>query len=154
MIEKVMRNWRAAATCSYIWTASQQTYGASGGTGSVIAGATNGCGWTAQSDSAWLKIRSGGSGTRNSSTGYSLDVNLRAGQTFTITEAGTPAASKDGTFNDGARSLDWNGDGKTEAGAFINGYWYLDYTGVGVFDGSGRIYAFGQAGDTAVVGQW
>ena len=49
---------------------------------------------------------------------------------------------------------DWNGDGKTKAGAFINGYWYLDYTGVGVFDGSGRIYAFGQASDTPVVGRW
>jgi hypothetical protein len=49
---------------------------------------------------------------------------------------------------------DWNGDGRTKAGAFINGYWYLDYTGVGVFDSSGRVYAFGQAGDTPEVGRW
>jgi hypothetical protein len=51
---------------------------------------------------------------------------------------------------------DWSGDGKDNAGAFINGYWYLDYNGNGVWDGSGtdRIYAFGQAGDTPVVGRW
>jgi hypothetical protein len=51
---------------------------------------------------------------------------------------------------------DWSGDGKTKAGAFINGFWYLDYNGNGMFDGSGpdRIYAFGAAGDVPVTGRW
>jgi hypothetical protein len=51
---------------------------------------------------------------------------------------------------------DWSGDGKTKAGAFINGYWYLDYDGNGLFEGIGtdRIFAFGSAGDTPVVGNW
>jgi hypothetical protein len=52
---------------------------------------------------------------------------------------------------------DWSGDGKSKPGAFFNGYWYLDYNGNGVFESiaaGDRIYAFGQAGDTPVVGRW
>jgi hypothetical protein len=51
---------------------------------------------------------------------------------------------------------DWNGDGKTKAGAFINGYCYVDYAGSGAFDGAStdRIYAFGAAGDIPVLGRW
>jgi len=30
----------------------------------------------------------------------------------------------------------WNGDGKSEADAYINGYKYLDYNGNQVFDGA------------------
>ena len=87
----------SVSTCSYTGSASQQTYGASGGTGSVTVGGTTGCGWTAQSDSTWLKITSGGSGNGNGSTGYSLDPNLTtsprtgtltvASQNFLITES-------------------------------------------------------------------
>jgi RHS repeat-associated protein len=31
--------------------------------------------------------------------------------------------------------LDWDGDGKTDIGAYENGTWYLDYNGNGVWDG-------------------
>jgi hypothetical protein len=43
-----------------------------------------------------------------------------------------------------------------KAGGFFNGYWYLDYNGNGVFESAAtdRIYTFGQAGDTPVVGKW
>jgi hypothetical protein len=51
---------------------------------------------------------------------------------------------------------DWNGDGKTKVGTFLNGYWYLDYNGNGVWDGEStdKAYVFGQAGDTPIVGRW
>jgi beta-propeller repeat-containing protein len=43
------------------------------------------------------------------------------------------------------------------AGVFLNGSWYLDYNGNGVWDGAAagdRLYTFGQAGDKPVVGDW
>jgi len=45
---------------------------------------------------------------------------------------------------------------RAKAGAFINGYWYLDYNGngPGTAPERDRIFAFGQAGDTPVVGRW
>jgi hypothetical protein len=45
----------------------------------------------------------------------------------------------------------WNGDGKTKAGAFIKGWWHLDYNGNAAWDGSetDRIRAFGAAGGHA-----
>jgi alpha-tubulin suppressor-like RCC1 family protein len=51
---------------------------------------------------------------------------------------------------------DWNGDGKDEAGFFINGLWYLDYNGNGVWDGepTDKMYAFGMAGVEPKVGDW
>jgi hypothetical protein len=51
---------------------------------------------------------------------------------------------------------DWNGDGKDEAGFFINGLWYLDYNGNGTWDGEAtdKMYAFGMAGVEPKVGDW
>ena len=37
----------------------------------------------------------------------------------------------------------WNGDGKSEAGAFIRWYWHVGYNGNGVFDGEGTSLALG-----------
>lgn len=53
---------------------------------------------------------------------------------------------------------DWNGDGRTKIGIFVNGMWALDYNGNGVWDGpySGdKYYAFSAGpGDKPVVGDW
>ena len=51
---------------------------------------------------------------------------------------------------------DWNGDGKAEIGVFLNGNWYLDYNGNGVWDGmaTDRYYHFGSSGYTPVTGDW
>ncbi len=52
---------------------------------------------------------------------------------------------------------DWNGDGRTKAGLFRQGFfWILDYNGNGVFEqGIDKTYTFGGvAGDVPVVGDW
>lgn len=50
---------------------------------------------------------------------------------------------------------DWNGDGKTEIGVYLNGGWYLDYNGNGAWDsGTDKQYSFGWAGAAPMVGDW
>ena len=51
---------------------------------------------------------------------------------------------------------DWNDDGKTSVGIYINGFWYLDYNGNGQWDGEAtdRAYQWGDSYDSPVVGAW
>ncbi len=51
---------------------------------------------------------------------------------------------------------DWNGDGKAKIGVFVNGNWYLDYNGNGVWDGTptDKYYHFGASGYLPVTGDW
>ena len=55
---------------------------------------------------------------------------------------------------------DWNGDGHTKVGYYLNGFWVLDYNGNGVYDGTGpggdKFYAFGGSGPgfVPVTGDW
>lgn len=51
---------------------------------------------------------------------------------------------------------DWNGDGKSKVGYYLNGFWVLDYNGNGVYDAADKFYAFGGAGSSFVpiVGDW
>ena len=51
---------------------------------------------------------------------------------------------------------DWNGDGRTKAGLYVNGLWVLDYNGNGVWDGPAidKMVHFGLSGATPVVGDW
>ena len=54
---------------------------------------------------------------------------------------------------------DWNGDGRTKVGYYINGFWVLDYNGNGTYDGvqgGDKFYAFGGSGASyvPVVGDW
>ena len=50
---------------------------------------------------------------------------------------------------------DWNGDGRTEVGAFISGYWYLDLNGNGVWDRepADRVYHWSGAVNSPVFGR-
>jgi hypothetical protein len=51
---------------------------------------------------------------------------------------------------------DWNGNGTSKIGVYLNGAWVLDYNGNGVWDGEtiDKIVYFGAAGWQAVVGDW
>ena len=51
---------------------------------------------------------------------------------------------------------DWNGDGKTKVGLYINGTWYLDFNGNGVWDGPNvdKLVYFGGPGFAPYVGDW
>jgi hypothetical protein len=86
-------------TCTFSISPTSASSPATGGTGTVTVTATAGCSWTAASNSAFITVTSGASGTGNGSVGYSVAANTAttsrtgtltiAGQTFTVTQAGT-----------------------------------------------------------------
>ena len=87
-----------AIRCTYAITPEEESFSPSGGTGTVEVTATDGCGWSAVSNAAWIAITSGDSGTGNGTVNYSVSVNNSPGQregtitiggeTFTVTQEG------------------------------------------------------------------
>jgi len=85
-----------SAACTYSITPSNQSFTASGGTGSVNVTAGDNCVWTATSNAAWITITSGSSGIGNGAVDFSVSVNTNtstrtgtmsiAGETFTVTQ--------------------------------------------------------------------
>jgi hypothetical protein len=49
--------------CTYQVTASSGSFGVDGGTASITVSTAAGCAWTARSETAWVTIQSGGSGS-------------------------------------------------------------------------------------------
>ncbi len=51
---------------------------------------------------------------------------------------------------------DWNGDGKTKIGVYVDGFWFLDYDGSYTWDGGAadKVAGWGWTGTTPVVGDW
>jgi Domain of unknown function (DUF5666)/Putative binding domain, N-terminal/Viral BACON domain len=86
--------------CSFTLSDSSQDIGASGGTGSVAVSARSDCAWTATSQSQWLVVHSGASGSGNGVVQFSAAPTtatsprsgtlMVAGQTFTVRQAGAP----------------------------------------------------------------
>lgn len=86
-------------TCSYSINPTSASVAAGGGTGSVTVTAGAGCAWTAVSNATFITVTSGASGSGNGTVGYSVAANAGstsrsgtmtiAGQTFTVTQAGT-----------------------------------------------------------------
>ncbi len=92
-----------AAGCMYSIAPTNESFSASGGSGSVAVMAPDGCMWTAASNDSWITITSGDSGSGNGTVEYSLaanpDTSSRTGtmtiatQTFTVTQVGTAPVS-------------------------------------------------------------
>ncbi|MBF0559753.1 MAG: putative Ig domain-containing protein, partial [Nitrospirae bacterium] len=97
----------SAQTCTaYTLSVTTQTIGSSGGNGSVTVTATpSGCtgSWTATSNSSWLTITSGSSGTTSGTVSYTVTANTSTNsRTGTITIAGqTLAVTESGVVNSG-----------------------------------------------------
>jgi len=87
--------------CMFSIAPTNQSFGASGGTGNIAVTAGNGCMWTAVANASWIHVTSGASGNGNGNVGYSVDANPSssarngnltiAGQTFTVSQSGTAA---------------------------------------------------------------
>jgi hypothetical protein len=87
-----------ASGCTFALSPSSQNFPASIAAGSVNITSGTGCAWTATSNSAFISVTSGASGTGNGNVGYSLTANDTAtprtgtmtigGQTFTVTQDG------------------------------------------------------------------
>lgn len=75
--------------CSYSISPASTTPGSGASTGTVTVTASNAaCPWTAVSDSVWLTVTSGSSGTGSGIVGYSVAANTGPERTGTITIAG------------------------------------------------------------------
>jgi hypothetical protein len=91
-----------SAPCSYSISPTSQAFAAAGGTGTVAVTAGSGCPWTARSDSTWLAITFGNSGTGGGTVAYTAAANTAAssrsgvltiaGALFTVTEAASASA--------------------------------------------------------------
>ena len=82
--------------CTFSLSASDQSFGAIGGTGNVRVTTSSGCAWSATSSASWLTVGSGASGTGTgvvvfqvaaNTTGQARTASLTiGGQTFTINQ--------------------------------------------------------------------
>ena len=78
------------SACTYATTPASQSFGPSGGTGSVNVTAGAGCNWTTSNPASWITIASGSSGKGNGTVQYSATQNTdAASRTAGLTVAGT-----------------------------------------------------------------
>lgn len=86
-------------TCTFSINPTSASFAVGGGTASVTVTAGAGCTWSAVSNASFITITSGSSGSGNGTVNYSVAANAGsssrngtmtiAGQTFTVTQAGT-----------------------------------------------------------------
>jgi len=78
----------------------------------------------------------------------------QAAWTLTDSEGKTVAQFRFGMNGAIPVTGDWNGDGTTEIGAFLDGLWFLDLNGNGVWDEGDLWVKLGKKGDQPVTGDW
>ncbi|MGB9178496.1 MAG: M36 family metallopeptidase [Pyrinomonadaceae bacterium] len=101
-------------TCTFSINPTSASYAAAGGSGTVSVTAGTGCSWTAVSNSTFITITGGASGSGNGTVSYSVANNTGsssrtgtmtiAGQTFTVTQAGTGGGGGELIVNGGFES--------------------------------------------------
>ncbi|MEW6209454.1 MAG: BACON domain-containing carbohydrate-binding protein [Acidobacteriota bacterium] len=94
--------------CTYSISPTSQSFPSTGGSGSVTVTTNNGfCSWTATTADSWISITSGASGTGNGTVTFTVANNSGAtrtgtitiaGQTFTVTQAGSGGVCQVSTF--------------------------------------------------------
>jgi uncharacterized protein (TIGR03437 family) len=85
--------WKVTANqtgCLFALSPAGQFFTGAGGAGTInVTAAPAGCNWTATSDSPWITINTGGSGSGNGAVGFTVAANTTtSGRTGTITAAG------------------------------------------------------------------
>ncbi|MGH9443344.1 MAG: BACON domain-containing protein [Thermoanaerobaculia bacterium] len=98
----------SGGVCTYSLSPAGNSLGAEGGGGAVTVMAGSGCAWASASNSSWIEITSGSSGTGIGTLGYFVAANgdgiqrtgtmTVAGQAFTVTQAGASASPFDGSY--------------------------------------------------------
>jgi uncharacterized protein (TIGR03437 family) len=119
------------STCTFTLAPTSQNIAASGGNGSVNVTSQSGCNWTARSNSDWITISSGASGSGNGVVNYAVATNSGAartgtltiaGQTFTVTQAANSSCSY--TLAPTSRSFDnQGGSGNVNVSASAGCVW-------------------------------
>jgi Zn-dependent metalloprotease len=140
-------------TCTFSISPTSASSPAAGGSGTVTVTAGAGCNWTAVSNAGFIAITSGASGSGSGSVTYNVGANTGttsrtgtltiAGQTFTVTQAGTGGGGTELIVNPGFESgtTPWivSGSVTRSTGAFPHGgvaYMIIN----GVNSSSGTLY--------------
>src|SRR5262245_29944641 len=80
---------QAAGVCSYSLSEPSRSFGQPGGSGAFDVRASSSlCAWTASSDSPWITVRSGASGTGTAAVQFEVAAGTGAARTGAITAAG------------------------------------------------------------------
>jgi len=101
-------------TCSYSINPTSASVAATGGSGTVTVTASAGCAWTAASNASFITVTGGASGSGSGTITYSVAANTGttsrtgtltiAGQTHTVTQAGTGGGCTNAVVNPGFES--------------------------------------------------
>jgi phage tail protein X len=97
---RVVQDYVGASNgCTYNIAPSLQTFVEAGGAGSVTVTAGAGCAWSAASQSAWIVINSGSSGSGNGTVQFTVGANSGSTRTGTLIVAGqTVTVHQEGDF--------------------------------------------------------
>jgi PKD repeat protein len=97
-IHFVYMGFREGGACAYALSHANQSFGASGGSGTINVSSPAGCLWSAVSEVGWITVSTGQSGGGNGAVGFTVAANngasqrsgviLVGGQRFTVTQAG------------------------------------------------------------------
>lgn len=135
--------------CAFTLSSNSQSFNAGGGNGSFGLTTMSGCGWTASSNSPWLHVTNGGSGTNSGTVGFSVDPNSGGARTGTITAGGQFfTVNQSQTVVVRNASFDFDGDRKTDISIFRPApaeWWYLRSS-----NSSNRAVQFGLTSDKIV----
>ncbi|MFL6335254.1 MAG: FG-GAP-like repeat-containing protein [Pyrinomonadaceae bacterium] len=118
-------------TCTWTLSATTQSFGSSGGVGTITVNTLHGCPWTAASNSDWVTINSGASGTDTGTVNFTVAPTSApragrltvAGQNFPVYQefgsCDAPAFTKASYFLQAsgptlAETADLNGDGHAD----------------------------------------
>lgn len=71
--------------CSYTFSPTSASIGATGGTASIAVTTTGVCSWTASTSTAWITLNSGSAGTGSGTIGYTVSPNEGLARNGTIT---------------------------------------------------------------------
>ncbi len=150
---------QAGQTCTYSLSPTSKSSEGAADSGSVSVTAGSGCAWTATSNSPWITITSGSSGTGNGTVNYSIAANKgtspRTGtmtiakQVFWVNQAGfiqtytlTASAGADGTISPQGSVTVNAGDTQTFNITANSGYRVDDVRVDGVSVGNVTSYTF------------
>jgi hypothetical protein len=100
------------STCSYSFAPPSQNFSYSGGSGGISITTTPECAWTATTGNSWITLNSPTSGAGSGTLSYTVAANSTAGQftgtitisgqSYSVTESGSPASLTNINPNSGA----------------------------------------------------